>query len=533
MKRFNFRLRSTAAALALTGLSLAVSSCSTPPPGKFVTLTSLLDEMTDHAAPARMPDPAYSCVSYSSYDRTSTDHKDSKTWFANNDWNQFAGVETNAGRTEMVMMDTHGPGAIVRFWLTGRNLDGTLRVYLDGYNKPLIEGTIHDVFGPALAPDPLAYSVAHGRAWNLYLPIPFERQCKVTYEPRGALVPGNWQEPNEILYFNITCRRYSSSVEVESLTPERFAKSKDLIAFAAARLAHNGADTGGTTREINLAVRPKGEAVALEAGGPGAVSVLRLRVAAADVSAALRDVRVEMNFDGEYCVSVPFGDLFGSGNQNKSFKTWFAECDGDGGFTSCWLMPFAHSCRIEVKNPGNSDVYLSGFAKVSPFNWTDRAMHFHAKSAPHDNIQIERAGTAEAARIVNYAELRGPGVYCGDALHVCNRTGGPKGQQWWGEGDEQIYVDGEEFPSHFGTGTEDYYGYAWCDSELFSKPFHAQPTGEGNSGKTLGGQTVNMRYRALDAIPFRESLRFDMELWTWATGSLDYTPTVFWYAPAR
>ena len=30
-----------------------------------------------------------------------------------------------------------------------------------------------------------------------------------------------------------------------------------------------------------------------------------------------------------------------------------------------------------------------------------------------------------------------------------------------GEGDEKVYVDGETFPSHFGTGTEDYYGYAW------------------------------------------------------------------------
>ena len=25
---------------------------------------------------------------------------------------------------------------------------------------------------------------------------------------------------------------------------------------------------------------------------------------------------------------------------------------------------------------------------------------------------------------------------------------------WWGEGDEKVYIDGEEFPSIFGTGTE-------------------------------------------------------------------------------
>jgi hypothetical protein len=32
---------------------------------------------------------------------------------------------------------------------------------------------------------------------------------------------------------------------------------------------------------------------------------------------------------------------------------------------------------------------------------------------------------------------------------------------WWGEGDEKIWVDGEAFPSIFGTGTEDYYAYSW------------------------------------------------------------------------
>lgn len=32
---------------------------------------------------------------------------------------------------------------------------------------------------------------------------------------------------------------------------------------------------------------------------------------------------------------------------------------------------------------------------------------------------------------------------------------------WWGEGDEKFFVDGEKFPSSFGTGSEDYIGYAW------------------------------------------------------------------------
>ena len=62
----------------------------------------------------------------------------------------------------------------------------------------------------------------------------------------------------------------------------------------------------------------------------------------------------------------------------------------------------------------------------------------------------------------------------GDTLAVVNGAAA-----WWGEGDEKIYVDDESFPSHFGTGTEDYYGYAWCRAKSFSSPFHANRKGAG------------------------------------------------------
>jgi hypothetical protein len=81
---------------------------------------------------------------------------------------------------------------------------------------------------------------------------------------------------------------------------------------------------------------------------------------------------------------------------------------------------------------------------------------------------------------------------------------------WWGEGDEKIYVDGETFPSHFGTGSEDYYGYAWCSPERFVHAFHNQPRcdGPGNYGNT----SVN-RFHIIDDIPFTKQFKFDIENW--------------------
>jgi len=118
--------------------------------------------------------------------------------------------------------------------------------------------------------------------------------------------------------------------------------------------------------------------------------------------------------------------------------------------------------------------------------------------------------------------VQGKGTYVGDVLTLFNTA-----NTWWGEGDEKIYVDGEHFPSHIGTGSEDYYGYAWCKPEYFESAFHAQPCGDGN---LKPGFSVNLRFRSLDAIPFEKSIKFDMELWHWAKTTMSYAPTTFWYA---
>jgi hypothetical protein len=123
----------------------------------------------------------------------------------------------------------------------------------------------------------------------------------------------------------------------------------------------------------------------------------------------------------------------------------------------------------------------------------------------------------------NYLDVAGQGVFAGVAFAIANPV-----KHWWGEGDEKIYVDGETFPSHFGTGTEDYYGYAWCSPIPFQHAYHNQPRcdGPGNYGHTA----VN-RWHILDRIPFEKSFRFDMEIWHW-NETCKVTPSVvaYWYA---
>jgi hypothetical protein len=188
-------------------------------------------------------------------------------------------------------------------------------------------------------------------------------------------------------------------------------------------------------------------------------------------------------------------------------------------------MPFEKEAVITLRNIGEQSVSAaSAEVKHGDWNWDNRSMHFHSTWRQYTDLATrgDKKMDGENAFDVNYVEVKGQGVYVGDTLTLCNGAAA-----WWGEGDEKIYVDGESFPSHFGTGTEDYYGYAWCRPEFFTAPFHAQPAGDGN---LAGGYSTNSRYRSLDAIPFKKSLKFDMEVWHWADTKVNYAPTTLWYA---
>ena len=100
---------------------------------------------------------------------------------------------------------------------------------------------------------------------------------------------------------------------------------------------------------------------------------------------------------------------------------------------------------------------------------------------------------------------------------------------WYGEGDEKIWVDGEDFPSHFGTGVEDYYNGSWAPVVPFHTPFGGAPRADLANSQ---GYNAFFRTRNLDAIPFERTLKFDMEMLGWRDNKVDYATTIFWYGDA-
>jgi len=464
-----------------------------------ITVKSLVTEMGTRDAITEFPTPAYRMMQASSYDRASTGADNQDTWYANADAGQFIRTEERNGRKEFVMMDARGPGAIVRMW--SANPNGTLRIYLDDQETPVVEEKMEEfLLGKTYFGAPFA--ALQSRGYNMYGPIPYAQRCVVTSDAGD-------------FYYQINYRTYEASAKVASFSAAEYADAAGVVEAARKALRDFPAPVG-KGQEVNVFLTPGEERSLGYANGPAEITGISMKIVAGDIDAALRSTILIGEFDGQRTIEAPVGDFFGSAPGINEYQSWYAAVRPTGRMLSLWRMPYESRGELRIVNMGKDPVTVGASIFSDRIEWTDDSMHFHARWRAEYPIH------SRPIRDWNYITVEGRGVYVGDALSVTNPI-----KTWWGEGDEKIYVDGEKFPSHFGTGTEDYYGYAWCDPTPFSSPFHNQPRcdGPGNFGYT----SVN-RYRLLDGIPFARGLKFDMEVWTHRESDVGYAVTTFFYA---
>lgn len=481
--------------------------CLASPARAEISMDVLLDEMVDLHRLTRLPDPAYTTRQFASYDRASTTHSDHAGWFANGDAGKFLREEERDGRTEHVLMDAEGPGAIVRIW--SANPTGTIRFYLDGAEAPALEADLAALLGGKVEGFPVPLAGMRGRGWNLYFPIPYARHCKVTNDKPG-------------FYYHVNYRTYPAGTPVRTFVRSDLAGLEGKIRLVAERLSK---PRGGSNLPEDRAraafdtTVPPGTAKLWEGEGRKEICGFLVRIDADDPGSAVRQVVLEMTFDGRKTVECPLGDFFGTAPgliPYESLPLGISETEPREMWCH-WRMPFREKAVISVRNQGEATVRLHGGVSTVPCSWDDRTLHFHAK------WRIEKAVPTRPMTDWRHLAANGAGRFVGGALHLVNPV-----KIWWGEGDEKIYVDGEVFPSHLGTGSEDYYGYAWGSPERFVHAYHNQPKvdGPGNYGNT----SVN-RFHIIDDIPFTRSFTFDMENWHWDPAVKTARAAVsYWYA---
>jgi len=496
----------------VTAAFLALVLCAAPAASSRaaqVTFESLVREMTDLDALASFPDPAFDCAQCSSYDRRSTDPAvlTDENWFANGDRGHHIRKETRNGADECVMLDAEGPGAIVRIWSANANDAGIVRVYLDNAPDPVIELPLQDMLDGEHAPFLAPISGVRSRGWNTHLPIPYASHCKITAS-------------NPDFYYQVNYRTYEPGTEVESFRPEMVQASQELLEKTRQLLANPDAapQTGPRATTTYRETIAPGANIEMRLEGEGAIRNITCNADARDLERALRQCVVSIAFDDQRtpAVEAPLGDFFGTAPGINPYTSLPCGVRDDGTMYSQWVMPYRQSATLRITNHGTTPVTVEGAVVTGPREWTSRSLYFHAKWRAQFDIPTQ------PRQDWTYLAVDGQGRFVGDMLHVTNPV-----KDWWGEGDEKIYVDGEAFPSHFGTGTEDYYGYAWCNNERFVHAYHNQPRCDGPGNY---GHTCVSRFHILDNIPFSKDFKFDMEVWHWADVKVNMAATSYWYA---
>jgi len=455
------------------------------------TYVDLARRLTDLERLAVLPAPGDTCAQWSSYDRGSKyDEAAGKyvKWDAKGDG---GGIIRKEGETS-VMAEMEGPGCIWRIWSAKADA-GHVKIYLDGAAEPAVDLPFAGYFDGKTPP--FVYpSLVHvtGRGLNNYVPIPYQKSCKIVAEkgwgnyfhfgyetfPKGTVVPTF----RMALAIDETAALKAADVYLSGkLGTDPAGKREGEVVVAAALKVPAG-------RAATVYPQPKGER---------AITAIRVKVeglaSREDQVAALRELAIRITWDGETAPAVwaPLGDFFGTApgiNKYKSLPLGMT----DEGFYSFWYMPFAKGAMVELVNDGAAERTVEFSLTHAPLARPAAELgRFHAKW--HRDALLP----AEPERRIDWTmvKVQGRGRFCGASLHVWNPKGG-----WWGEGDEKFFVDGEKFPSTIGTGSEDYFGYAWGSAVFFENAYHNQPLSAGNRGHV----SVN-RWHITDNVPFQKS----------------------------
>jgi len=497
-------------------VTILIVSCTFSNRNDTITLTSMLEEMVDRDVITEFTDDNYQSLQTSSYNRESVS-PDKPGWFADSDGVSFIRTEENNGKKEWVIMEDDGPGVITKIWAVcfyyglNNTTGANIKFYLDGDSEPTISTNFFKlVKGQDFIKPPFADETT--RAGNLYFPIPYAKSCKITMDQKA-------------FYNIVNYRKYKEDTKIKTFTMDDYKKSEKLIDEVALKLTTPKSTQGKKIKKEAILNSGKSLTFNLPKGNQ-AVREIQIKLSNTDnIAQALRSTVLKATFDDETTVWVPVGDFFNNVGKVQPYDMWERSVTTDGTMICRWVMPYSENATISLVNLSQEAVHAEMEIITKAKNWTENSMHFYA------TWQMEDPTPTFPLFDWNFLTAKGQGVIVGDQWTVLNPIEG-----WWGEGDEKIYIDDDvekNFPAHFGTGTEDYYGWAGgvvpTPTDEFSKPF----LGNIIVGTRSKGYNVCTRTRVLDAIPFQNQIKFDIESSCGKRSKshfLQYAQTTFWYA---
>ena len=277
-----------------------------------------------------------------------------------------------------------------------------------------------------------------------------------------------------------------------------------------------------------------------EEAGPGVITHLWFTIASAEKS-HLKKLVLRMYWDNESSPSVeaPIGDFFGLGlGEYFTFQSFPLAVGSSKALNSYFPMPFQKMGKITITNEGKLPVdalYYNIDYRAYKNPLPAESLYFHAQyrqcapcqgwtnqwSSNGDKLVDTKPNLDGEGNYV-WMEAVGRGHYVGVTMSVLQNQ-----DEWWGEGDDMFFIDGEKLPSINGTGSEDYFQGAW---DFGDQPFSYLMFGAPVKGVELAGSRSSVYRFHLDSpITFTKSLRATIEHGHANHRSDNYFSVAYWY----
>ena len=304
----------------------------------------------------------------------------------------------------------------------------------------------------------------------------------------------------------------------------------------------NGRPDPNSNRD-NSNVAPGQKKILLDVKGPGVITHIWITFLgpgphpwAKNGSANHQEMLLRMYWDGNErpAVEAPVGDFFANsfGKRSEVISLPVAVEDADS-YNCFWHMPFRRSARIEVVNQSDKPISLLYYN----IDWIKKERI--GDDTPYFYAQYRQEYPVQNGKDYVLLDTKGKGHYVGTVLSV--RTRSPA---WFGEGDEKIYINGEQNASIWGTGTEDYFLSAW-GLKTTSTPYFGVPYFD--QWGIIGGHTSAYRWHVTDPIVFSKAIKVTFEHYGWMSPDEnpqykshswneredDYSSVAFWYQTGK
>jgi hypothetical protein len=217
-------------------------------------------------------------------------------------------------------------------------------------------------------------------------------------------------------------------------------------------------------------------------------------------------------------IECPVADFFGIAHGKVKAYGSAVHSVGEKAGMNIWLpMPFVKRARFEFTNEGEKTMPL--YYQID-YTLQDK----HPQDVGRLHVLFRRENTTTEKKDFELLPKReAKGRFIGSVIGIRNLH-----DQWWGEGEIKVYMDGdEEFPTICGTGSEDYVGLSWGIQQT---PFLY-------NGCSLNEDNYVSMYRwhLPDPILWQKECRITIQQIGYKRGLVetedDWSCSTFWYEP--